>query len=66
MAEKRARVTIAINVDEGAGASEVKIFETSGTTEGDLFDLADGLLSAAYSEANRWVSREGSARRNGR
>jgi hypothetical protein len=59
MGDSRAKVTIAVAFDPAFGDPEVAIFETEGSTDGDLFDLAEGLLSAADAQAERSILERG-------
>ncbi len=47
-------ITVAINI-----GGETKTFEADATTGGDVYDVAQGLLSGLDSEAGRWLLKAG-------
>ncbi|GAA0494583.1 hypothetical protein Ade02nite_20060 [Paractinoplanes deccanensis] len=53
-------VTIAVNI-----GGETKTFSADASTEGDLYDIATGLLSGLDSEASRWLFKAGNESRRG-
>lgn len=53
MGDSRVKVTIAVVLDPAWAEVETLIFETEGSTDGDTYDLAEGLLSGAEAQAER-------------
>lgn len=63
MEMSKAKITIAVTIEEN-GSMETKIFAAEGATEGDVYELADGILTAVDTETSRWIQREGQLRRS--
>jgi hypothetical protein len=54
------QVTIAVNI-----GGETKTFEANATTNGDPYDVTDGLLNGLDVQASRWVRETGMDSRRG-